>query len=323
MLIEHIWAATLRETVREAGGRLLGQGFLTPEVVMIVGAEIQARADAQAAIELAEAARGSALVEALATLATREPGSPEERARAAAQVVGLLVDQGFVHATEAGDAVDALSTAGLLERALVEAALARERGRPGGRRRLGRRRRERDRRVRLVDDAERLELGDEDHVARGDGEEVLVLGLARAVRPRHIGVDQRDEVGVVGVEEVGRPRPVSLVRELERPFDDVALGLDPDALTADSHLRIIGARSHRAVVCRRVFDADAILRPWFDRLAEDVPGLSLFDAHTHVGQNDPDGFKQTPEELLEALAVVDSKALVFPMHEPDGYSGPQ
>ena len=123
MLIEHIWAATLRETVREAGGRLLGQGFLTPEVVMIVGAEIRARADAQAAIELAEAARGSALVEALATLATREPGSPEERARAAAQVVGLLVDQGFVHATEAGDAVDALSTAGLLERALVEAAL--------------------------------------------------------------------------------------------------------------------------------------------------------------------------------------------------------
>ena len=71
-----------------------------------------------------------------------------------------------------------------------------------------------------------------------------------------------------------------------------------------------------------MFDADAVLRPWFDRLLEDVPGLSLFDAHTHVGQNDPDGFKQQPEELLEALAVVDSKALVFPMHEPDGYAGP-
>ena len=75
-------------------------------------------------------------------------------------------------------------------------------------------------------------------------------------------------------------------------------------------------------MCRAVFDADAVLRPWFDRLLEDVPGLSLFDAHTHVGQNDPDGFKQQPEELLEALAVVDSKALVFPMHEPDGYAGP-
>ena len=124
VLIEHVWATHLRETVRAAGGRLLGQGFLTPEVVMIVGAEIEARAEAQAAIELAEAARGSALVEALATLAAREPGSPEERARAAAEVVGVLVHQGFVHPTEAGDAVDALATAGLLERALVEAAIA-------------------------------------------------------------------------------------------------------------------------------------------------------------------------------------------------------
>ena len=95
VLVEHLWAATLRETVREAGGRLLGQGFLTPEVVMIVGAEIQARADAQAAIELAEAARGAALVDALATLAPREPGSAEDRARAASEVVGVLVAQGF------------------------------------------------------------------------------------------------------------------------------------------------------------------------------------------------------------------------------------
>ena len=77
VLIEHIWAATLRETVREAGGRLLGQGFLTPEVVMIVGAEIQARAEAQAAIELAEAARGSALVEALGD--ARRRASPARR----------------------------------------------------------------------------------------------------------------------------------------------------------------------------------------------------------------------------------------------------
>ena len=71
-----------------------------------------------------------------------------------------------------------------------------------------------------------------------------------------------------------------------------------------------------------MFDADPVLRPWFERVLEDVPGVSLFDAHTHVGQNDPDGFKQTPDELLEALAAIDAKGLVFPMHEPDGYSGP-
>ena len=68
-----------------------------------------------------------------------------------------------------------------------------------------------------------------------------------------------------------------------------------------------------------MFDASVLLRPWFDRLAEEVPGLALFDAHTHVGANDPDGFRQTIDELLAVLAPVDSRALVFPMHEPDGY----
>ena len=66
-------------------------------------------------------------------------------------------------------------------------------------------------------------------------------------------------------------------------------------------------------------DVDGILRPWFDRFAGAVEGLDLFDAHTHVGANDPDGFKQTPEQLLEALDVVSARALVFPMHEPGGY----
>src|ERR687894_770736 len=69
----------MRAVVREAGGMLLGQGFLTNEVVMAVGAEIKARADAEAAIELANAARGSALLEALATLADRRHGSGEDR----------------------------------------------------------------------------------------------------------------------------------------------------------------------------------------------------------------------------------------------------
>jgi predicted TIM-barrel fold metal-dependent hydrolase len=68
-----------------------------------------------------------------------------------------------------------------------------------------------------------------------------------------------------------------------------------------------------------VLDVDAIVRPWFDRLAANIPGLALHDAHTHIGQNDPDGFKQTPAELIEGLESADARALVFPMHEPDGY----
>jgi uncharacterized protein len=53
---------------------------------------------------------------------------------------------------------------------------------------------------------------------------------------------------------------------------------------------------------------------------DEVPGLELFDAHTHLGQNDPDGMKQRPEELLAGLELARAKgAFVFPMHEPDGY----
>ncbi len=124
IMIEHRWAARLREAVREAGGRLVGQGFLTPEVTMVVGAEIQARADAEAAIELANAARGSALVDALSILAQHQRGSAEESARAAAEVVRVLVAEGFVHDAEAHAAIDALATAGLIEAALLQAAVA-------------------------------------------------------------------------------------------------------------------------------------------------------------------------------------------------------
>jgi hypothetical protein len=124
VLVEHLWASHLRETVRAAGGRLLAQGFLTPEVVMVVGAEIKARHDAEAAIELAQAARGAALVEALGAVATGAVTSVEDRTRAAAQVVKALVEQGFVHEPEAGGAVEALVTSGLMESAIVQAAIA-------------------------------------------------------------------------------------------------------------------------------------------------------------------------------------------------------
>ena len=123
ILVEHRWAGRLREAIREAGGRLVGQGFLTPELAMVVGAEIQARADAEAAIELARAARGSALVDALAILARQERGSAEESARAAAEVVRVLVAEGFVDEAEAHAAIDALATAGLIENALLQAAV--------------------------------------------------------------------------------------------------------------------------------------------------------------------------------------------------------
>ena len=71
-----------------------------------------------------------------------------------------------------------------------------------------------------------------------------------------------------------------------------------------------------------MIDVDEILRPWLDVLLEQVGPLDIVDIHTHVGQNDPDGFKQQPEELLALLSRIDARAAVFPSAEPDGYPGP-
>src|SRR4051794_8953001 len=64
---------------------------------------------------------------------------------------------------------------------------------------------------------------------------------------------------------------------------------------------------------------DAALLPWLERTLVEVPGAHLLDAHTHIGSNDPDGYRCTPAELTAALDQIDARAFVFAMHEPDGY----
>jgi predicted TIM-barrel fold metal-dependent hydrolase len=65
---------------------------------------------------------------------------------------------------------------------------------------------------------------------------------------------------------------------------------------------------------------DELAGPWWDALTDRLGPLALFDAHTHVGQNDPDTYTQTPAELLAGLERAHgARAVVFPMAEPDGY----
>lgn len=66
-------------------------------------------------------------------------------------------------------------------------------------------------------------------------------------------------------------------------------------------------------------DYAGAVRPYLDALHRAVDGLQFFDAHTHIGRNDPDGFSQEPERLLAQLEECDARAAVFPMHEPDGF----
>jgi uncharacterized protein len=69
-----------------------------------------------------------------------------------------------------------------------------------------------------------------------------------------------------------------------------------------------------------MLDVDAILSPSWDRFRADHGDVDLFDAHTHIGAADPDGARQSPEQLLAVLARAGARGVVFPLQEPDGYA---
>jgi len=64
---------------------------------------------------------------------------------------------------------------------------------------------------------------------------------------------------------------------------------------------------------------DDLTLPFLERAREEIPGLELADAHTHIGSHDPDGYRCSGAQLVEALELAGASAAVFPMHEPEGY----
>lgn len=119
LLVEHVWAAGFKQAVGEAGGRMLAQGFLTPQALMMVGAELQAIADAEIAIEVAEAVKGAALLDALITVDIAETVKEAAIEDAAETVVAAEL----VKTAAVADAVRTLIVAGLIEDAAAQEAL--------------------------------------------------------------------------------------------------------------------------------------------------------------------------------------------------------
>lgn len=67
-------------------------------------------------------------------------------------------------------------------------------------------------------------------------------------------------------------------------------------------------------------EVGSVLRAFNEIVQEQIPDLELFDVHTHLGHNDPDGMHQSVDELLAGLRLAHARgAFVFPMHEPEGY----
>jgi uncharacterized membrane protein len=59
LLIEHVWARDLKRAIRDAGGFPLGEGFLTPEALGAVAAELVAMSEALEELEREEAGAGA------------------------------------------------------------------------------------------------------------------------------------------------------------------------------------------------------------------------------------------------------------------------
>ena len=67
--------------------------------------------------------------------------------------------------------------------------------------------------------------------------------------------------------------------------------------------------------------ADHLIEPWHQGICELVPDVDVLDIHTHTGWKDPDGFALTAPRLIEALELIDGRAVVFTLADPDGYRG--
>jgi DNA-binding CsgD family transcriptional regulator len=125
LLVEHGWAQALFDAVAKSGGALLGEGFLTAEAGLVVGAEVAALEEAAEVIAVAQAAEARATLAAIAAeteAAEAIAASEAIVAGAAAVAVRALIDAGIVQEAAAHEAVEALNAAGLMIAAADEAA---------------------------------------------------------------------------------------------------------------------------------------------------------------------------------------------------------
>jgi hypothetical protein len=118
LMVEHVWAIPLRDAIREAGGVPLAQGFLTPEALVMVGEELEAIAEAERTIEVAQVVQAVAILDTLATLEEADA----IKTAIAADVVRTLAIANIIEEAAVTEAIEALAAAELLEAKYLEAA---------------------------------------------------------------------------------------------------------------------------------------------------------------------------------------------------------
>jgi hypothetical protein len=118
LMVEHVWAIPLRDAIREAGGFPLAQGFLTPEALVMVGEELEAIAEAERTIEVAQVVQAIAILDTLATLEEADA----IKTAIAADVVRTLAIANVIEEAAVAEAIEALAAAELMEKKYLEAA---------------------------------------------------------------------------------------------------------------------------------------------------------------------------------------------------------
>ena len=88
--------------------------------------------------------------------------------------------------------------------------------------------------------------------------------------------------------------------------------------SGSGEIRTHGAAGSRTSPLSDALAADELVEPWFSSLRSRLPGLRVFDCHTHLG-SDPDGSHMTAAVLRQALALIEARAVVFPLAASGGY----
>ena len=118
LVIEHHWAADLRDAIGAAGGRSLMQAMIAPDALALIGEELRVKMEAEDAIELAEEVKMAAAIEIAQTLAEAELIEEVAISEAADAIATAIA----VEDAAAQDVTEVLLAADLIEAAAVEEA---------------------------------------------------------------------------------------------------------------------------------------------------------------------------------------------------------
>jgi uncharacterized membrane protein len=118
LVIEHHWAASLRDAIADAGGRTLMQAMISPDALALVGDELRVKLEAEEAIEELEAVKVMAAMEIAQTLVEAE--LIEEAA--VQEAVDVVTAALAIEDAAAEDVIDTLFAAELIEEAAKEEA---------------------------------------------------------------------------------------------------------------------------------------------------------------------------------------------------------